>query len=206
VVVIACLLVNLLTFSGVALMGGWSVYTSTTASEHRPLAHWITGGINGFAAGALLGSAAFLMLLESSHLVEEEWAGDENDVAWRWGFALLAGFLFPLVGQIVSEAAGLDLAAFLKGGEDSPAQASASHPVSNLGRARHKPAILTSLEILLQSSRLRQRRTATAPCLRYALGTSSTTSPTAFSLARLLSSALTRLAGRSQEHPQHTRL
>eukprot|EP00613_Pedinella_sp_CCMP2098_P073442 CAMPEP_0171913404 /NCGR_PEP_ID=MMETSP0993-20121228/11707_1 /TAXON_ID=483369 /ORGANISM="non described non described, Strain CCMP2098" /LENGTH=386 /DNA_ID=CAMNT_0012547385 /DNA_START=1 /DNA_END=1161 /DNA_ORIENTATION=- len=118
-VVVACLLVNLLTFSGVALMGGFSVFSSTAG---KPLAHWVTGGINGFAAGALLGSAAFLMMLESSHLVEEEWAGDENDVAWRWGFALLAGFLFPLIGQVVSEAAGLDFAGCLKGGGNGNAQ------------------------------------------------------------------------------------
>jgi zinc transporter ZupT len=57
------------------------------------------------------------MLLESSHLVEAEWGGEEeSDVAWRWGAALLAGFLLPLVGQMVSEALGVeDLAKSLNG-------------------------------------------------------------------------------------------
>jgi UTP--glucose-1-phosphate uridylyltransferase len=108
-VLLACFFVNLVTLSGVALIG----LKATTGSACQSLF-----ALNGFAAGALLGAAAFLMLLESSHLVEAEWGGEENEseVAWRWGAALLAGFLLPLVGQMVSDALGVeDLAQLLNG-------------------------------------------------------------------------------------------
>jgi len=43
------------------------------------------------AVGALLGCAAFLMLVEGSHLVGARWA-EEDQMTWRFGTCLLAGY------------------------------------------------------------------------------------------------------------------
>jgi hypothetical protein len=111
-VLLACLFVNIVTLSGVAFIG----LQATTGSACQSLF-----AFNSFAAGALLGAAAFLMLLESSHLVESEWGGEEkeSEVAWRWGAALLAGFLLPLVGEMVSDALGVENLAKLLNGNNN---------------------------------------------------------------------------------------
>ena len=71
-------MVNFATLSGVGLIG---------AQAHKA-AKTMQGLLNGFAAGALLACALFLMLLESHALIKEwESPKDEDDIgaAWRWG-------------------------------------------------------------------------------------------------------------------------
>jgi UTP--glucose-1-phosphate uridylyltransferase len=101
----ACLVVNIMTLVGVALVGMGSLRTSTT----------MQCGLSGFASGALLAVAAFLMLIESFHLTSEGWPEDETDSTWRWGMCLLAGFIAPLVGHLACDAVGLQPVACLKG-------------------------------------------------------------------------------------------
>ena len=88
-VIIACLVVNLASLSGVAVLGA-AFFTTTTSPRAQ-------GALQGFAAGALLAAAFFLMLIEASHLVSEQWSGDEVDATWRWGAAVLGGFATPLL-------------------------------------------------------------------------------------------------------------
>merc|ERR1719316_1292450 len=58
--------------------------------------HFITAQavICGFAAGAILSCAFFLLLFESTHLIAGGW---DTEVAqlWRWGTVILAGILLP---------------------------------------------------------------------------------------------------------------
>jgi UTP--glucose-1-phosphate uridylyltransferase len=52
------------------------------------------GILGGFAAGAILSCAFFLLLFEATHLVATGWE-EEVDVLWRWGTAVLAGIILP---------------------------------------------------------------------------------------------------------------
>jgi len=67
----------------------------------------VHGIVSGFAAGALLSCAFFLLLFEATHLVATGWK-KEVDVLWRWGAMVLAGFAFP---GVVDFAASLAAAA-----------------------------------------------------------------------------------------------
>lgn len=51
-------------------------------------------------AGALLGCALFLMLVEATHLIGARWA-EEVQSTWRWGVAVLGGYLLGLVTEII---------------------------------------------------------------------------------------------------------
>jgi len=110
-VFLACLLLNLITLSGVAVLG----LGFTAREEQRET---LRRCLNGFSSGALLACAMFLMLLESSHLVEAEWGGGEdgeNQVTWRWGVAVLAGFAAPLLAHGLADANGCDALACVGG-------------------------------------------------------------------------------------------
>jgi hypothetical protein len=109
-VMLGCFVVNLLTFSGVILV----------AFSAKSLSKVAEGVLNGFASGALISSAAFLMIIESIHLVMAyEWTsgGSEVDYTWRWGTALLAGFFSPTVFNFAFSLLGLDVAHHLRGGQ-----------------------------------------------------------------------------------------
>merc|ERR1719316_1615285 len=56
------------------------------------------GIICGFAAGAILSCAFFLLLFESTHLIAGGW-DTEVDQLWRWGTVILAGLLLPGIIQ-----------------------------------------------------------------------------------------------------------
>ena len=70
------------------LLGCGFVPAKITPTQH--------GGLSGFASGALLSCAVYLILVEAMHLIgtgHEE----EVEVVWRWGTAFLGGFLISPV-------------------------------------------------------------------------------------------------------------
>jgi len=86
----AAIITNLITFSGVVLL----VPAITRLQSMYSVA--FTGVISGFAAGALLSCAFFLLLFEATHLVATGWK-KEVDILWRWGSMILAGFILPTI-------------------------------------------------------------------------------------------------------------
>ena len=68
-------------------------------SKITPTTH---GGLSGFASGALLACALYLILVEAMHLIGTGTNADgekyeEVAVVWRWGTMVLAGFLIAPV-------------------------------------------------------------------------------------------------------------
>ena len=86
-VLVWCFVVNLATFSGVALIG-LSFFSSETSANAQ-------GALQGFAGGALIACAVFLMFIEANHIMASEWP-DEVESTWRWGAAVLGGFATPM--------------------------------------------------------------------------------------------------------------
>lgn len=79
----------LCTFSGVVLLAPCFVSIGRI-KENQDAFHAI---ISAFAAGALMAAAFMLLLFEATHLIEEDYPGDEVAVAWRWGACVLGGFI-----------------------------------------------------------------------------------------------------------------
>ena len=104
IVFLGCLCVTVITVVGVALLG-FGVRTLDTFEGH----------LNGFAAGALLACAAYLMLIESTHMTASGWPESETASTWRWGTAFLGGLFFPIVGTALAEALGVDFVGKLRG-------------------------------------------------------------------------------------------
>lgn len=92
---ISCFLVNLVTFAGVALVGLGILAPGKNVSDR------FQAILMAFASGALISCAVFLILIESSHYVASEWNEAEVDATWRWGVAVICGFLSPLVIFII---------------------------------------------------------------------------------------------------------
>ena len=68
-------------------------------SKITPTTH---GGLSGFASGALLACALYLILVEAMHLIGTGTNADgekyeEVAVVWRWGTMVLTGFLIAPV-------------------------------------------------------------------------------------------------------------
>jgi len=80
---------------------------------------------SGFAAGAILACAFFLLLYESTHLIAVEWK-NEVDVLWRWGTMIMAGFLLPALTHIVVTA--------VMGGQKKSDSEAALRPASTRAR------------------------------------------------------------------------
>lgn len=86
-----------MTFVGVALLGCGLVPSKITPTQH--------GGLSGFASGALLACAVFLILAEGLYLigagVNEDESIEEGDresvTVFRWGASFIGGFLTALV-------------------------------------------------------------------------------------------------------------
>jgi zinc transporter ZupT len=118
-VIAGSLIINLVTFSGVLLtsaVGCFNRFRKTDATEFWATMHRIA--IPSFAGGALLATVVFLLIPEAFELLEhataevhEEEDGAEHEdegehselseAQWRFGVALLCGFLFPiLIGTI----------------------------------------------------------------------------------------------------------
>lgn len=96
-VMAAAVIVNIVTLVGVIfLVPVFAKLASSYAVEFEGL-------VSGFAAGALLACAFFLLLFEATHLINE---GHKEEVAviWRWGTMILAGFLLPGFIQMITSA------------------------------------------------------------------------------------------------------
>eukprot|EP00746_Dinoflagellata_sp_MGD_P152206 gnl/MRDRNA2_/MRDRNA2_83508_c0_seq1.p1 gnl/MRDRNA2_/MRDRNA2_83508_c0~~gnl/MRDRNA2_/MRDRNA2_83508_c0_seq1.p1 ORF type:complete len:373 (+),score=61.29 gnl/MRDRNA2_/MRDRNA2_83508_c0_seq1:306-1424(+) len=98
-VMMASIIVNFITLSGVVLT--IPVISRSIKSNFVQA----TGVISGFAAGAILSCAFFLLLFESTHLVMVGWT-KEVDVLWRWGTMVLAGILLPGVIDCLANVVG----------------------------------------------------------------------------------------------------
>ena len=85
--ILSCALVNIMTFCGVALLACKIIPSQITPTTH--------GCLSGFASGALLACAVYLILVEAMHLIGTAYE-EEVDVIWRWGTAVLGGFLVSL--------------------------------------------------------------------------------------------------------------
>ena len=88
-------IVNLMTLAGVSLIG----VKMMGGVEITPT---VKGSIEGFASGSLMACAVFLILVEAMHLINsKEWTEHEEDqekeTVWRWGTALLGGFVIAPV-------------------------------------------------------------------------------------------------------------
>lgn len=84
----ASIIVQMMTLIGVCL----AVPFARSVAEKY--AAEVIGIFSGFAAGALLACAFFLLLFEATHLIASEWT-KEVEVIWRWGTMILAGFCLP---------------------------------------------------------------------------------------------------------------
>eukprot|EP00434_Breviolum_minutum_P034127 symbB.v1.2.030194.t1/scaffold3378.1/size58068/6 len=70
--------------------------------------------VSGFAAGALLACAFFLLLFEATHLIGVGWS-TEVDILWRWGTMILAGYCLPPLLDNILGLTEPDLANALEG-------------------------------------------------------------------------------------------
>jgi len=91
-VFLACLIINLVTLSGVAIFG-LKIKYSETLSKLNVVLH-------AFAAGALLSTAAFLMAPESLVYWQSKYP-EEAEFSWRFGVCLLSGFIFPVIASLI---------------------------------------------------------------------------------------------------------
>lgn len=105
----AAVLVQLATFSGLLAIALSKAHRSLCPQQNEKLNKnsklWkcaVELGIPSFAAGALLATAFFLIIPEALELLgghhgHEEEGNDEQEVAWKFGTALMAGFIFPVL-------------------------------------------------------------------------------------------------------------
>ena len=121
-VIAGSLIINLVTFSGVILISTVGVFNRMRGSKGDDSAFWSMMhriAIPSFAGGALLATVVFLLIPEAIELLEhaaeededhstevyvegeEEAHEEEGGAQWKFGVALLCGFLFPiLVGTL----------------------------------------------------------------------------------------------------------
>ncbi|CAD7962700.1 unnamed protein product [Amoebophrya sp. A120] len=103
-VLLACLTVNLIAFTGVLVVAATMVckkgeenmtdFAKAHAEKTRQ-ASWIAGS-SAFAAGALLAAAAYFMWFEATHLITDGMTdAEESTIVFLWGTAILFGFLVP---------------------------------------------------------------------------------------------------------------
>ena len=112
----ATLLVNLATFSGVLIMvitamkRGYLKYNGRGVQEGTPAADAGKGGrmldivLPGFAVGALIATAVFLIFPEAFHQIGGVYGGETGDgeaiIAAKFGCSIIGGFLLPLFFSI----------------------------------------------------------------------------------------------------------
>jgi zinc transporter ZupT len=97
----AAFLVLLVTVSGLLF---WSSCARSFEKTHGKMFDLI---VYTFAAGALISTAFFLILLEAGHLIETGFS-DEAQVTWRWGTCVLAGFLLSTVVDLLFDLSGFN--------------------------------------------------------------------------------------------------
>lgn len=103
---IGAFLVQLVTLSGIVLVAASRCFTTTQQSKIV----WVGQAA---AAGALLATTVFLLLPEALHMLEgghqheddhhddhRRLEADENEVAWKFGAALLGGFVLPILVKL----------------------------------------------------------------------------------------------------------
>jgi len=93
----ASIIVNHVTLIGVILI---IPVVMKFAADHLEA---FQGILNGFAAGAILAAAFFLLMFEATHLIATGWK-EEVDQLWRWGTCILAGFVLPSVIDCIAGA------------------------------------------------------------------------------------------------------
>jgi zinc transporter ZupT len=120
-VIISSLLVNLVTLIGVFVLTGTylrNVFCPKFLSSESSHLIWTRNIIPMFACGALLATAVFLILPEALGLIQADFLGGdgheghghrtlqdgehdgETQATWRFGTAIIGGFLIPVVTQI----------------------------------------------------------------------------------------------------------
>ena len=85
-----------MTFAGVAFVA--------LKVDTKNLSPTFQGTILGGAAGALVGCALFLILIEASHLIASQYDADgeaEVEATWRWGTMVLLGYISPMLVFLV---------------------------------------------------------------------------------------------------------
>jgi zinc transporter ZupT len=155
-VIAGSFIINLVTFSGVILTSAVGVFNRMRGKKGDDSAFWSMMhriAIPSFAGGALLATVVFLLIPEAFELLESAVAEEEDHSAevvvegeedhdeheggpqWRFGVALLSGFLFPiLIGTLFP----------------SP-DASACEQCLNEGEAEEKSASSAVEAVLLES-------------------------------------------------------
>ncbi|KAG7374924.1 ZIP zinc transporter [Nitzschia inconspicua] len=122
-VIVATLTVNLVTLIGVVFIAGeWlrKLFCPSWVSKGKQHVLWTHVLIPMFACGALLATTFFLVLPEGLLLIQSDFGGDGHDghnhrrflqeeddhseeaaATWRFGAAILGGFLVPVVSHII---------------------------------------------------------------------------------------------------------
>ena len=106
--ILSTLLVNIVTFVGVVFL------IPGVRKMHEAYGLAFMAVVSGFAAGALLACAFFLLLFEATHLIGVGWS-TEVDILWRWGTMILAGFCLPPLLDNILGLTEPDLANALEG-------------------------------------------------------------------------------------------
>ena len=92
--ILASFIVLVVTCIGVGISLGFINFLSKAAVELTEVCAM------GMAAGALLGCAFYLILVEASHYIASDYNKEEVDATWRWGTMTLAGVLLPYVFHV----------------------------------------------------------------------------------------------------------
>lgn len=104
----AAILVMLCTFIGVVLL---VPFFGNLAKKYPEM---LAVSTNGFAAGALLAAAFYLMLYEATHLIPMDKKGGEARAAAEWGSMVLTGFVTAAILDLI-----VNSVMAIKGGETS---------------------------------------------------------------------------------------
>jgi zinc transporter ZupT len=97
----ASIIVLLVTFSGAVFMCSCTAKFEKTHEEKFNMA------VYAFAAGALISTALYLIMLEASHLIGTSF-DEEAEIAWRWGTCVLGGFLLSTFADLLFGLVGLN--------------------------------------------------------------------------------------------------
>jgi len=143
----AAICVNLVTLSGVVFaVPIFRKIAKTHAVQFEAI-------MSGFAAGALLACAFFLLLFESTHLITTGYT-KEVDTIWRWGSMILAGFLLPALIQLVSHEVGVLIGRGKSDGEKPAEVVDAEKPAEGVDAADVGIKLETSAGSMSVRSRL----------------------------------------------------
>ena len=126
-----CLLVNLMTFAGVALVG-------CNCLKPEDITLSLKAFLAAFAAGALVACAVYLILVEGIYLIGTNEEYEEVDIVWRWGTAFIGGFLMSLFAFVVMPPG-------MSGGAPAIAMAGGA-PATEMVEVTKEPAAVVELD------------------------------------------------------------